>query len=122
MMSREKIGKRLAQLRDELAIPGEDAWSQVRLAEETGLTRNVVARLEQTFSGSIEVCLTILYFYHQRGYNISWIILPDNTTVSKMALSDTTRAIDAQLVESEIAEFRQMLASEADSLLLRLTV
>ncbi|WP_223654501.1 hypothetical protein [Hymenobacter psoromatis] len=122
MINREKIGKRLAQLRDELACPGEDAWSQVRLAEETGLTRNVVARLEQTFSGSIEVCLTILHFYHHRGYNISWIILPDNTTVSKMALSDTTRAIDAHLVESELEEFKQMLGIETDKLLSRLTV
>lgn len=116
MINREQIGKRLAQLRDELGCPGDDTWSQVRLAEETGLTRNVVARLEQTFSGSIEVCLTILFFYHHRGYNISWIILPDNTTVSKMALSDTTRAIDAHLVESKLQEFKQLLTKEVDNL------
>lgn len=116
MINREQIGKRLALLRDELACPGEDAWSQARLAEEAGLSRNVVARLEQSFSGSIEVCLTILFFFHQRGYNISWIILPNNTTVSKMALSESAKAIDAQLVFSKLAEFKEILDREVCNL------
>lgn len=121
MINREQIGKRLALLRDELACPGEDAWSQARLAEEAGLSRNVVARLEQSFSGSIEVCLTILLFFHQRGYNISWIVLPDNTTVSKMALNESAKALDAHLVFSELADLKEILAKKVDSVAERLS-
>ena len=122
MINREQIGKRLAQLRDELASLGEDTWSQARLAEEAGLSRNVVARLEQSFSGSIEVCLTILLFFHQRGYNISWIVLPDNSTVSKMVLSDTAKSIDTQLMHSKLIEFKETLDRNVDTLMGCLTV
>lgn len=120
MSNREQIGKRLVMLRDELAGPGEDSWSQARLAEEAGLSRNVVARLEQTFSGSIEVCLTILFFFHRRGYNISWIVLPDNSTVTKMALSDTTKALDAELVLANLGELKEVLGKEIDSVIKRI--
>lgn len=108
-------------LRDELAGPGEDSWSQAKLAEEAGLSRNVVARLEQTFSGSIEVCLTILFFFHRRGYNISWIVLPDNSTVTKMAMSDTTKALDAQLVLANLEDLKELLGKEVDILIERLS-
>jgi transcriptional regulator with XRE-family HTH domain len=107
-------------LRDELAGPGEGSWSQARLAEEAGLSRNVVARLEGSFSGSIEVCLTILFFFHQRGYNISWIILPDNSTVTKMAMNDTTKAFDAELVLANLEQLKEVLSKEVDSLIGRL--
>lgn len=120
MINREQIGKRLVMLRDELAGPGEDSWSQAKLAEESGLSRNVIARLEQTFSGSIEVCLTILFFFHRRGYNISWIILPDNSMVTKIAMSETTKALDAQLVISNLIELKEVLGKEVDSLIGRL--
>lgn len=119
--NRDLIGKRLAQLRDELAGPGEDAWTQDRLAEATGLTRNMIARLEQSCSGSIESCMTLLIFYHQRGYNLSWIVLPDNSAVSKMAISDASKAVDVQLVRSKLQELREMLDKDVVEVLEYLT-
>ncbi|RZJ57197.1 MAG: XRE family transcriptional regulator [Hymenobacter sp.] len=119
--NRDLIGKRLAMLRDELGGPGEDAWTQDRLADATGLTRNMIARLEQSCSGSIESCMTLLIFYHQRGYNLSWIVLPDNSSVSKMAISDASKAVDVQLVRSKLQELREILDKDVVEVLECLT-
>jgi len=110
------IGKRLAQLRNELACPGESTWSQGRLSEETGLTPNQIARVEQASAGSIETFVTLLSFYHRKGYNLTWILLPDNTTISKMALSETAKSVDAYLVVERLGELKEMIGKQVDSL------
>lgn len=117
MINKEQIGRRLALLRDELACPGEDAWSQGRLADETGLTRNMVLRLEKAGNGSLEGCLALLFFYHQRGYNLSWILLPDNSTVSKMQLNDDKKSIDVHLVLGKLTSFKEVLDKEVIELI-----
>lgn len=121
-MNKELIGKRLSLLRDELAGPGEETWTQGRVALETGLTLNQVARLEQAAAGSIEAFVTLLLFYHQRGYNISWVLLKDNASVSKMALSEGTKTLDARAVVKKISEFKQDLEKEVDTLIADLTI
>jgi transcriptional regulator with XRE-family HTH domain len=116
-MNIQVIGKRLAQLRNELGTgPGEAGWSQARLAETTGLTVNQVARMEQTGGASIEAFVTMLTFYHQRGYSISWILLPDNSSVSKVMLGEAVKAIDSNLVSIQLEEFKQKLVKQVDSL------
>jgi transcriptional regulator with XRE-family HTH domain len=116
-MNNQLIGKRLAQLRNELSEgPGEAGWSQARLAEATGLTINQVARMEQTGGASIEAFVTVLTFYHQRGYSLGWILLPDNSSVSKVMLGETVKAIDSNLVSTRLAEFKQTLVKEVDTL------
>ncbi|GGF27243.1 hypothetical protein [Hymenobacter cavernae] len=120
-MNSKQIGKRLALLRDELASPGEEKWAQSKVAAETGLTLNQVARLEQAAAGSIEGFVTILLFYHNKGYNISWILLPDNTTVSKRALSENTKTVDARDVIKKLSAFKEEIGKEVDTLMEVLT-
>jgi hypothetical protein len=50
-MNRQVIGRRLAALRDELAGPGEEKWTQAMVAQETGLTLNMVGQMERTGGG-----------------------------------------------------------------------
>jgi hypothetical protein len=116
-MNKELIGKRLALLRDELAGPGEDAWTQGKVATEIGLTLNQVARLEQSAAGSIEAFVTLLLFYHQRGYNISWVLLKDNSTVSKRGLTKDTKTLDAREIVEKLSEFKQLLDKEMDTMI-----
>lgn len=113
-MNRIQIGKRLSIIRDELAGPGEDAWTQGKVALETGLTLNQVSRLEQSAAGSIEGLVTLLLFYHGRGYNISWILLPDNSNVSKLALIENTKALNANNVITKLAALREGLKQDID--------
>jgi hypothetical protein len=111
MNNNEVVARRLSQLRSELASPGEEAWSQQRLADEAGLTLNIVHRLEQSCAGRIEAMFTLLTFYHNRGYNISWIILDDNSAVSKYLLNDA-KAVDTQFVLNKLEELRASIVSQ----------
>lgn len=115
-MSNLLIGKRLAQLRNELACPGEATWSQARLAEETGLTPNQIARLEQAGAGSIEAFVKLLTFYHSRGYSLGWLLLPDNANISKMALTETAKSLEANAVLEMLNKLRQVFGKELDSM------
>ncbi|MGI4734817.1 MAG: hypothetical protein ACRYG7_06505 [Janthinobacterium lividum] len=115
-MSNVIVGKRLAQLRSELAGPGEEMWSQGKVASETGLTTNMVGRLEQFCGGSIDAILALLAFYHGRGYNVGWIILPDNSAVSKYVLSDSGKAIDTQFVIGKIGELQDYFGEKVADL------
>ena len=115
-MSTLQIGKRLAQLRNELACPGETAWSQARLAEETGLTPNQIARLEQAGAGSIETFARLLNFYHDHGYSLNWLLLPDNSNASKMALTETAKSLEAATVLAMLDRLRQVFGKEIDAL------
>ncbi|GAB3307729.1 hypothetical protein [Hymenobacter tenuis] len=120
-MSKTTIGKRLARLRDELAVTGEDPWTQARVAQEAGLTQNMVARLEQSGAGSIEAFVALILFYYQRGYNINWILLPDNSMVSKLALNDSIKSVDAKVVAADLTTLKQDLSRQVESLIEKLT-
>jgi len=115
-MNTLQIGKRFAQLRNELACPGEPTWSQARLADETGLTPNQIARLEQAGAGSIEAFVRLLNFYHGHGYSMSWLLLPDNTHSSKMALTETSKSLEANAVLEMLGKLKQLVVKEVDSL------
>ncbi|MDF7815115.1 hypothetical protein [Hymenobacter sp. YC55] len=116
-MNRNQIGKRLSIIRDELARPGEDAWTQGRVAAETGLTLNQVARLEQSAAGSIEGLVTLLLFYHGKGYNISWVLLPDNSGTSKLALSENTKTVSSREVINKLNKLKGDLSKDVDALI-----
>jgi transcriptional regulator with XRE-family HTH domain len=115
-MSNMLIGKRLAQLRNELAYPGEITWSQARLAEATDLTPNQIARLEQSGAGSIEAFVKLLTFYYGHGYSLSWILLTDNSTTSKRALSENSKSLESHLVLGKLDELKQLISKEIDDL------
>ena len=112
----EYIGKRLAQLRNELACPGEDAWTQARVAQTVGLTQNMVSRLESEGKGSMEALMSLLLFYYQHGYNLNWVLAEDNSTLSKMVLSDASKVLDAHMVFEKIEELRHDVGHTLDKL------
>jgi hypothetical protein len=113
----KKIGRRLTQLRSELAGDGETAWPQVRLAEAVGLSTNQVARLEQSGAGSVEAFVTVLLFYNSRGYNLNWIMRPDNSTVSKLMVTETMNPVDLGLVQRKAHELKQVIDNSIDRML-----
>lgn len=113
-MNKELIGRRLAALRDELARPGEEKWTQAMVAQETGLTLNMVGQMERSGGGGIEIFVAYLLFFHQRGYNINWIVLPDNTHTSKRRLKDEIKTVDMRSVDDQLQRIKQVLEKEID--------
>ncbi|MBC6992512.1 hypothetical protein [Hymenobacter sp. BT491] len=114
-MNTEFIGKRLAQLRDELACPGEDKWTQARVSAETGLTLNMIGNMELSGAARIEAFLDYLLFFQKRGYNLNWILTPNNANISKMILSESTKAIDVIAAVHQLNVVRQAVGKEIDS-------
>lgn len=90
---RELIGKRLAFLRKEISSGKED-WSQGKVGKAVDMTQNSIMRLENTGHGSLEGLLKLVLFYHARGYNLNWILAPDNTTLSKLTLHELNEGLD----------------------------
>ncbi|HEX8426416.1 hypothetical protein [Hymenobacter sp.] len=98
------IGKRLAHLRGELAAQHPDQnWSQASIAEETGLTQNIIARMELNGAGTIETFLTLTQFFYRKGCNPAWILLENNAEVPML--------LDAEVKAEDLAKDRSFLVS-----------
>lgn len=115
-MSTHVIGQRLTQLRKELAGPGEKPWSQTRLAEAAGVTRNIVVRLEHLGAGGIDMLQAVLTFYYTRGFNPSWVLLVDNSAVPKRLPPAGTKTIEAAVVVARVTEFADNLKRRFDQM------
>lgn len=98
------IGKRLAHLRTELAAQHpEQNWSQSTIAEETGLTQNIIARMELNGAGTIETFLTLTQFYYRKGCNPAWVLLENNAGVPMF--------LDTEVKDEDLARDRSFLLS-----------
>lgn len=93
-----RVGRRLFVIREELGrIYTESEWSQSAVAKKTGLTQNIVWRIEQGEGGKVENWFKLLYLYETKGYNLAWILAEDNCLVSKFHMQEAT--LQGQLVE-----------------------
>ena len=95
-MSPIEIGKRLVEFRKTLTRDSGQEWTQPRIAQELGLSQNAIHRLEHG-SGSMENLSLILDFYHNKGYNVQWVMVADNSKI-RMYLDD--KASDKELLQS----------------------
>jgi hypothetical protein len=113
-MSSEVIGQRLAQLRSELGTPDEKRWSRARVGEATGVPLNALTVLENKGAGTIETLTTLLVFYHGHGFNPTWVILSDNSTVSKWVAAENVKTVPAAMVAQKLADFKGRMLQVID--------
>ncbi len=119
-----RVGKRLVLIREELGrFQGEPAWSQAQVAQRTGLTQNIIHRMENGKGGQIENWLKVMALYEKEGYNLNWIMSENNSLVSKLQLTEATQgagaSVRAELLKKldqydevhirELAELRALL-------------
>lgn len=82
-MSSIHIGERLTQLRAMLAaeslVPND--WPPALLARKAGVSRAAYIRLESTGRGSTDVLTAVLHFYQSMGFNLAWVLTPDNADI-----------------------------------------
>lgn len=115
-MSNELIGQRLAQLHSELGGPSEKRWSRARVAEATGVTLNALTVLQNKGSGTIETLTTLLTFYHGHGFNPTWVVLVDNSAVSKWVAADNVKTVLAERVKEEPSKFKERVRLTIDEM------
>ncbi|GGG59838.1 helix-turn-helix domain-containing protein [Hymenobacter glacieicola] len=93
-----RVGKRLVIIREELGrLQGEHNWSQAQVAQRTGLTQNIIHRMENGKGGQIENWLKVMALYEKEGYNLNWILTENNGLVSKLQLQDATQDAGASI-------------------------
>lgn len=98
-------------------MPGEKRWSQARVAEATGVTLNAMTILEKKGAGTIETLVTLLTFYQGRGFNPAWVVLVDNSAVSKRVAVDSVKAVPADVVTEELSKFKERFQQKIDEIL-----
>lgn len=101
---RQRIGRRLAAIRDELGRG--QRWTQEQVAARTGLTQNIISRIEKSGAGAVENWLVLMAFYQQQGYTLNWILSEDNTLESKLYLDELKEqgGISAEALQRDILE------------------
>ncbi len=105
-MAPEELGNRLFELRKALTRDTGEDWTQPRIGKAVGLSQNAIHRLEHG-TGSIVNLSLILDFYHNKGYNVQWVMALDNSNIRmyrdnklpakelKQALENFTKLIDS---------------------------
>ncbi|UPL51398.1 hypothetical protein [Hymenobacter sublimis] len=89
-MNSVHIGERLTQLRAMLAAEAlaSGAWPRTRLAREAEVSLAALTRLENTGRGSTEVLTAVLHFYQGMGFNMAWVLTPDNADIPLQGFRD----------------------------------
>ena len=79
-MAPEELGNRLLELRKALSRASGEDWTQPKIGQAVGLSQNAIHRLERG-TGSIVNLSLILDFYHNKGYNVQWVMALDNHSI-----------------------------------------
>jgi hypothetical protein len=84
------IGERLFQLREMMAAESlvPDAWPRTLLARKAGVSLAAYTRLESTGRGSTEVVTAVLHFYQGMGFNLAWVLTPNNADIPIQGFHD----------------------------------
>lgn len=108
-MIREELGRLL----------GEHNWSQAQVAQRTGLTQNIIHRMENGKGGQIENWLKVMALYEKEGYNLNWILTEKNSLISKLQLHDATQDAGASIraeVLKRLDEYSRLQNEEISNL------
>jgi hypothetical protein len=89
-MNSSHTGERLTRLRAMLAAESlvPDAWPRTLLARKAGVSLAAYTRLESTGRGSTEVLTAVLHFYQDMGFNLAWVLTPDNADIPVQGFRD----------------------------------
>lgn len=116
----DEFGKRLRIIRNEILDTDGKSITQADIAERSGLSQNVVHRLEKGLGTSVENIIIYLNYLDQNGFNINWILSIDNTNVDKYKAQssehflsnfldkETFMSIHRNTIESSVNEINSM--------------
>ena len=105
-MNSVNLGARLTQLRAMMAAESlvPDDWPRTQLAREAGVSLAALTRLESTGRGSTEVLTAVLHFYQGIGFNLAWVLTPDNADIPVQEFRDIFQ-------DEKLPQARQPLAN-----------
>lgn len=111
MSSPASLSKRLTHLRAILAAQSSNPkeWSRANLARAADLSPVVIARLEQSGTGSAANLLTLLTFYQCHGFNLAWMLASDDEQVPLYAFQDAFQCADVTESCDHLVRLRKLV-------------
>lgn len=110
------IAQRLVNLRKHLGERQGGKLTLQDIAEKTGIPEYKMVRLEHG-KGSWDSLITLLLFYRTQGYNLDWILFPDNDQIPLMLSS----ADDVLVISEMIKKLSNRLQDDYSELTAHLT-
>ncbi|GAA4459255.1 hypothetical protein GCM10023189_32640 [Nibrella saemangeumensis] len=101
------VAQRLVSLRSHLSERLGTNLTLIDAAERAGIPPYKMQRLESG-KGSWETLITVLTFYRSQGYNLDWILLPDNSNAPMVVPSGN----DLLVINDMVVKFSKRLESE----------
>ena len=92
------IAKRLISLRKHLSERLNDKLTIPDVAHKSGIPEHKMIRLERG-KGAMDSLITLLLYYRTQGYNIDWMLFPDNTNIPMMLSSGDELLVISELVQ-----------------------
>jgi hypothetical protein len=110
-MNSVPIGERLTQLRAMLAAESlvHNDWSPALLARKAGVSRAAYTRLESTGRGSTDVLAAVLNFYQSMGFNLAWVLTPDNANIPVQGFRDIFEAEKLPQARQPLSDLHRLL-------------
>lgn len=94
----EEISTRLIALRKHLGERLNEKLTMELVAERSHLNEQQVYRLEHGLNGTPVSLLSLLQFYVSHGYNMNWIVCPDNSRTPMLMTSGTEMQTIGELI------------------------
>ena len=91
------VAQRLSSLRKHLGDRLDEKLTVQDMAERIGMAGHAMGRMEQG-KGTPESLIVLLLYYRTQGYNLDWILLPDNTHIPMMLSSGQDQLILNELI------------------------
>lgn len=117
-MNSVNLGERLFQFRAIMAAESlvPDDWPRALLAREAGVPLAALTRLERTGRGSADVLAAVLRFYQDRGFNLAWVLTPDNGDIPLRGFRDIFQDEKLPQVREPLASLHRLLQPAAAAL------
>lgn len=84
------LSERLTQLRASLGAESlaPDGWSRPQVAAAAHVAPEALTQLETTGAGDATSLAALLHFYQSLGFNLAWVLTPDNAHIPRQAFRD----------------------------------
>ncbi len=92
------IAQRFISLRRHLGERTNTRLTVQDVADQAGIAHQKMGRLEHG-KGGWESLIQLLLFYRSQGYNIDWILVPDNATIPMMLPSGGNLLVISEMIQ-----------------------
>jgi transcriptional regulator with XRE-family HTH domain len=116
------LGERFTELREDLASRTGEKWPMRKVAQAAGITQNMIERIEAGRGGMMETYVALFNFYFEKGYNLNWLLVTDNSEFSKYRVPENSNTIQIEKLLLKIEKFKTEMNITVDSMMLEVVV